>query len=110
MVQNRDLMSYHVLLLTPPQVEELLPKGVSSIPELSAALVTVSKALDSEMASMPAHEVRERHHSSSSSACGSLLVLSLQLQCCRTSTCAHSFRTNCVSDVLCCATGGGQHG
>jgi hypothetical protein len=32
---------------------------VDSIPELSAALVTISKALDSEMAAMPAHEVRE---------------------------------------------------
>lgn len=39
------------------QVEELLPKGAESIPQLSVALVTISKALDSEMAAMPAHEV-----------------------------------------------------
>jgi hypothetical protein len=39
------------------QVEQLLPKGVDSIPQLSVALVTISKALDSEMAAMPAHEV-----------------------------------------------------
>jgi hypothetical protein len=59
--------SCHTIVLTlRQQVDELLPKGVSSIPELSAALVTISKALDSEMASMPAHEVCERHSSSSS--------------------------------------------
>jgi hypothetical protein len=39
------------------QVDELLPKGVDSIPQLSVALVTISKALDSEMSNMPAHEV-----------------------------------------------------
>jgi hypothetical protein len=51
------------------QVEQLLPKGVDSIPQLSVALVTISKALDSEMAAMPAHEViwvlhaaRLQHH------------------------------------------------
>lgn len=40
------------------QVDELLPHGESSIPQLSAALVTISRAMDTEMASMPAHEVR----------------------------------------------------
>lgn len=41
----------------PNQVDELLPQGQSDIPQLSAALVTISRALDSEMAAMPAHEV-----------------------------------------------------
>jgi hypothetical protein len=40
------------------QVDELLPGGASSIPQLSVALVTISRALDSEMAAMPAREVR----------------------------------------------------
>lgn len=40
------------------QVDELLPKGQGSIPQLSAALATISRAMDTEMSSMPSHEVR----------------------------------------------------
>jgi hypothetical protein len=39
-------------------VSELLPGGRSSIPALAEALLVVSRALDAEMGSMPAVEVR----------------------------------------------------
>jgi hypothetical protein len=39
-------------------VSELLPQGVGGIPALSDALVTISRALESEMAAMPSNEVR----------------------------------------------------
>lgn len=40
------------------QVSECLPRGEAAIPELAEALVAVSRALDAEMSSMPALEVR----------------------------------------------------
>lgn len=39
------------------QIYELLPGGCACIPQLSEALMTVSRALDAEMGSMPAVEV-----------------------------------------------------
>lgn len=57
-VHSRLLLGFACVGWLARQVEELLPKGVDSIPQLSVALVTISKALDSEMAAMPAHEVR----------------------------------------------------